>query len=235
MTPEQHRIEQIKRKWQTAADGPIKSDIDFLLSLVKSQEASSEDDLHLAICQAVHLMNQGDLHAGHDLLRQTLVDYADKKALLSRSEIVRQQQRSGSQNVSAVMVSPTAAESPYCNRCQAYHPQSQPCFDAATTPRRNAPLTEALPQSKAYQDAEAVEAKLKSVTSAHSRILELMNYKLGVATSMRSACVGKVREIEIVHADACAGPSNCSCGAENARQQIYFALESVSIQEQEKQ
>lgn len=63
------------------------------------------DDLHLAICQAVALMNQGDLHGGHDLLRQTLVDFADKKAPLSRSEIVRQQQRSGAGEVTAVMVS----------------------------------------------------------------------------------------------------------------------------------
>jgi len=65
------------------------------------------DNLHLAICQAVHLMNQGDLHAGHDLLRQTLVDYADKKAPLSRSEIIRQQQQSRGDHVTAVMVSPT--------------------------------------------------------------------------------------------------------------------------------
>jgi hypothetical protein len=68
--------------------------------------AQDEDALHLAICQAVHLMNQGDIHAAHDLLRQTLVDYADKKAPLSRAEIVRQQQRSGDREVTSVMVSP---------------------------------------------------------------------------------------------------------------------------------
>lgn len=70
------------------------------------------DDLHLAICQAVHLMNQGDLHAGHDLLRQTLVDLADKKTPLSRSEIVRRQQRTGSGEVMAVMVSPITPPAP---------------------------------------------------------------------------------------------------------------------------
>lgn len=52
--------------------------------------------------------NYRDLHGGHDLLRQTLIDFADKKTPLSRSEIVRQQQHSGGSGVTAVMVSPAS-------------------------------------------------------------------------------------------------------------------------------
>lgn len=83
-------------RWNARADLP------------RATADNDTDTLHLAICQAVHVMNQGDLHAGHDLLRQTLVDYADKKAPLSRSEIVRQQQRGGEREVTAMMVSPAS-------------------------------------------------------------------------------------------------------------------------------
>jgi hypothetical protein len=72
------------------------------------------DSLHFAICQAVALMNQGDLYGGHDLLRQTLVDFADKKAPLSRSEMVRKQQRSDGGETTAVMVSSSER---HCGLC----------------------------------------------------------------------------------------------------------------------
>lgn len=57
------------------------------------------------------------------------------------------------------------------------------------------------------------------------------------ATRMRDACVEKVRVMEIVHEDNCGGPLDCTCGAENARQQIYFELETLALDrvQQEKQ
>lgn len=63
------------------------------------------DALHFAICQAVTLMAQGDNHVALDALRQCLVDFADKKKPLSRTEIIRKQQQSGTDKVTTVMVS----------------------------------------------------------------------------------------------------------------------------------
>ena len=101
-----------RRGYSHPLERPTWSDIDYLLSLLQPLPAASErelsedaEDLHLAICEAVAVMNQGDLHRGHDLLRQKLIDFADRKAPLSRSEIVRQQQRSRGSEVTAVMVS----------------------------------------------------------------------------------------------------------------------------------
>lgn len=45
----------------------------------------------------------------------------------------------------------------------------------------------------------------------------------------------RVRNMETVHADACDGPLDCSCGAENTRQQIYFALESLTLDQLEQE
>jgi len=44
-------------------------------------------------------MGQGDNHNALDVLRQCLVDFADKKKPLTRSEIVQQQQRSGAERI----------------------------------------------------------------------------------------------------------------------------------------
>lgn len=52
-----------------------------LVSRDTAPQGSEEDTLHLAICQATFLMNQGDHQSAHDTLRQVLVDYADRKGV----------------------------------------------------------------------------------------------------------------------------------------------------------
>lgn len=63
----------------------------------------AEDKLHIAICNAV----QSDQFTASDILRQALLDYQPTQ--LTRSELIRVQQRSGSDEVPAIMVSPAAA------------------------------------------------------------------------------------------------------------------------------
>lgn len=72
----------------------------------------AEDKLHIAICNAV----QSDQFTASDILRQALIDYLPTK--LTRTELIRVQQRSGSGEVSAIMVSPAPA-SPAARRDEA--------------------------------------------------------------------------------------------------------------------
>lgn len=66
----------------------------------------AEDKLHIAICNAV----QSDQFTASDILRQALLDYQPTR--LTRTELIRVQQRGGSGEVSAIMVSPSATAGP---------------------------------------------------------------------------------------------------------------------------
>jgi len=72
-----------------------------------------ETKLHDAVMLAVSILNScvltPDEARAHDTLRQALVDYADAQTVSARTALIREQQRTGGGEVTAVMVSPVPA------------------------------------------------------------------------------------------------------------------------------
>lgn len=77
---QQQEIDRLRAKLELRKTMPMKyRRMEFNAELQKEVERleAERDALHVAICQAVALMNVGDNRPAHTILREALINYAD--------------------------------------------------------------------------------------------------------------------------------------------------------------